>query len=252
MAERANPADLVDRAADERLLGADMPNLPEWERRPQPPAPRRARSVLVAAGATLTGVTLVGGIALLAFGAIDAIASGLAAADVAAIAVGAVLVATHWGWIHVAELARNALDARRTRGVRSARQGWLDAIKPYTRYSVATSVLDDGSIKITRIRHLPVAAAERTFTFARAVDLEEVHSGDEPAAEVSDRAEALRRDAALATERERRRWAVAADAYERAALGRDDEQQRLIARRAASEALSDQINANLREPPLIE
>jgi len=35
-------------------------------------------------------------------------------------------------------------------------------------------------------------------------------------------------------------------------IGRADEEQRRLARRAASEALSHQINSNLRDPPLVE
>ncbi|MBV8710418.1 MAG: hypothetical protein JOY56_01475, partial [Solirubrobacterales bacterium] len=72
------------------------------------------------------------------------------------------------------------------------------------------------------------------------------------AASVTERAEQLRREAALATERERERYEIAADAYRTALLGRADEEQRRLARRAASEALSGQINSNLREPPLVE
>jgi hypothetical protein len=84
------------------------------------------------------------------------------------------------------------------------------------------------------------------------VDREEVHSAEEPGAAVAERAELLRREAAADTNRERQLYAVAADAYETALLDRDDEQQRRDARRAASEALSHQINAKLRDPPLIE
>jgi hypothetical protein len=69
---------------------------------------------------------------------------------------------------------------------------------------------------------------------------------------VTERAELLRRDAARETERERERYEIAADAYETALLEQGDEQERLAARRAAAAALSEQINANLRDPPLIE
>jgi hypothetical protein len=69
---------------------------------------------------------------------------------------------------------------------------------------------------------------------------------------VTERAEHLRREAALVTERERKRYEVAADAYRAALMGRADDEQRRLAQRAASEALSGQINANLREPPLVE
>ena len=252
MTEPVNPADLIDLRPDEALADADMARLPAAEQRPVERPPARGRRPLVAAGVTLTGVTLACGIVLIAVGAVDAIASGFGTPDLVAIVVGTALVATHWGWIHVAEATANALDARRARGVFALQRGWLEALKPYTRYSVTTSVLDDGSIRISRLRHVPVRASARTFTFESALDSEEVHSGDEPAAAVSGRAEALRRQAALDTERERRRWEIAADAYERAVIDEDDEQQRAAARLAASRALSDQINANLREPPLVE
>ena len=79
-----------------------------------------------------------------------------------------------------------------------------------------------------------------------------MHPPDEPAAEVTERAELLRRQAAQDTERERERYQIAADAYESVLLDHDDEQQRRLAQRAASEALSHQINSNLRDPPLVE
>jgi len=252
VSEPANPADLIDCQPDEALAGADMARLPAAEQRPVAHPPVRGRRPLVAAGVTLTGVTLACGVVLLAVGIVDSIASGFGTLDLVALAVGALLVATHWGWIHVAEATANALDARRERGVLTLQRGWLESLKPYTRYSVATNVLDDGSIRITRLRHTPVRASARTFTFESASDSEEVHSGDEPAAAVSERAEELRRQAALDTERERRRWEIAADAYERAVIDAEDEDQRAAARLAASRALSDRINANLREPPLVE
>ena len=87
---------------------------------------------------------------------------------------------------------------------------------------------------------------------ARGRDHRELHSPDEPAAAVTDRAETLRREAALATEREHQRYEIAADAYRTALIGRADEEQRRLAQRAAAEALSGQINSNLRDPPLVE
>ena len=54
------------------------------------------------------------------------------------------------------------------------------------------------------------------------------------------------------TERERERYEIAADAYTTALVGAADEEQQRVAQRAASEALSRQINAHLRDPPLIE
>jgi hypothetical protein len=252
MAQDVSPSELVDRIADERLLSEDAANLPEGVGRPEPIPPSRTRALVVGLGATLTGVTLVAGIALIAAGAIDALASGLGVLAVVALAVGAALVATHWGWVHVAEVTANAIESRRNSEILERRRQWLSAISPYTRYEVTTSAAEDGSISINRIRHHPVRSGARGFSFVREIESREVHSADEPAAAVAERAELLRREAARETERERERFEVAADAYERALMGRDDREQRLAARRAASQALSDQINANLRDPPLID
>jgi hypothetical protein len=249
--EAMNLADFVDRRADERVLSED--HLPQTLGRPEPmPAPSRTRPRIVAIGATLTGVTLLIGIALIAVGIIEAIASGVGALAIAAVVVGAVLLGTHWGWVHVAEFTGMALERRRDSEVLGRRRQWLEQIKPYTRYDIATSVDDDGSVRIVRARYEPVPAGERGFTFSRRVEREEVHSPEEPGATVAERAELLRREAAADSERERHLYEVAADAYETALLNEDDEQQRRQARRAASEALSEQINAKLREPPLTE
>jgi hypothetical protein len=200
---------------------------------------------------TLTGVTLLIGIALTVAGVIDAIVSGVGGVAIAAVVVGVLLLGTHWGWVHVAEATGEALEHRRNSDLLGRRQLWLEQIKPYTRYDVTTTVDDDGSIRIVRARYEPVAT-ERGFIFSRQVEREEVHSADERGAAVTERAELLRREAAADMERERQLYEVAADAYETALLDRDDEQERRAARRAASEALSEQINANLREPPLTE
>lgn len=245
-------SDLAGSVPDERLLGDDMHALPDGEQRPLPERSSRLRRRLVAVGATLTGLTLVAGVVLVVAGVLDAAVGSGGVRDIVAIVIGVGLVATHWGWVHVAEASADALEARRDRELGARSRGWLSAIEPYTRYSVTTSVLDDGAIRIARFRHRPVPAGERTFSFVREREREEVHDGDEPAGAVAERTEALRRAAALDTERERQRWRVVADAYEAALIDSDDEQQRLAARRAASEALSERLNAHLREPPLVE
>jgi hypothetical protein len=252
MSEVGDSAELVGYAPDERLLGQDLDKLPVAVGRPGVVPPSRARSRIVATGATLTGVSLVGGVILLLIGAIDAISSGLDAAGLVAIVVGAILVATHWGWVHVAEISANAIESRENAPVLDQRRQWLAAIEPYTHFEVSTEVQDDGSIAIQSVAHRPVRAGTDTFTFVREVAEREVHPAEEPAAAVSERAELLRREAALATERERARYEVAADAYRNALMDHDDDEQRRLARRAASEALSHQINSNLREPPLVE
>jgi len=244
-------SELIGRIADSELLDEARSGVPNAERAPHPPPSGRARGALVATGAALTGISLLGGITL-SIVAIVGLITGGGALDVVELVAGVLLVATHWGWIHVAEAAAVSIEERRGRAAREAQREWLAALEPYTRFSVTTSVLDDGTIQIVRVRHRPLATARGTFTFVTETELEELHSPDESGAAIAERAESLRRAAALDTERERRLYEVAADAYESALLDRGDESQRIAARRAASEALSERINQNLREPPLVE
>jgi hypothetical protein len=180
------------------------------------------------------------------------VSSGIDLAGVLAAVVGLILIATHWGWVHVAEITANSMEGRSNAEVLDRRRQWLTAIEPYTRFEVSTEVQDDGSIAICSVRHSPLRVGEARFTFVREVEHRELHAPDEPAAAVAERAEALRREAALATEQERRRYEIAAEAYRAALIGRADDEQRRLAQRAASEALSHQINSNLRDPPLVE
>jgi hypothetical protein len=250
MPPEPDSAELVDRVADERLLD-EVTSLPAAVGRPEAIPSSRTRARLVGVGATLTGVTLIVGVALVIFGVTEAVSNAIVLA-VAALVVGAGLVGTHWGWVHIAEATADAIENRRNGELLERRRRWLETIEPYTRYEVTTSVGEDGSIGITRTRYRPVARGERGFSFVSEVEHREQHSGDEPGAAVAERAELLRRRAAQDTERERERFEIAADAYETALLGRRDEAHRLAARRAASEALSERINSNLRDPPLVE
>jgi hypothetical protein len=252
MTEASNPVEFVGSAPDERLLTEDMDKLPATVGRPDTIVPSRARGRIVGTGATLTAVSLVAGVILVLLGVIDAVSSGIDAAGVLALVIGALLIATHWGWVHVAEITANSIEGRGNAEVVDRRRQWLASIEPYTTVEVSTEVQDDGSIAICSMRHRPIRAGEDRFTFVRELEHREVHPPDEPAAAVTERAEALRREAALANDQERRRYEIAAEAYETALLGRADEEQRRLARRAASEALSHQINSNLRDPPLVE
>lgn len=252
MAPEADFTELVGLGPDERLLGEDLVRLPAAVGRPEELEPSPARKRVVAAGAALTGITLVVGILLAVFGAIDGFASGFDTTSVVALLLGIVLVSTHWGWVHVAELTGQRLEERGNRPALDRRRAWLDAIEPYPRWEVNASTEPDGSIAIVTTRYSPVVSGERRFTFVHEQVARETHSGDEPAAAVAERAELLRRTAAQDTELARERYQVARDAYDRAALAHADEQERLAAVRAASEALSDQINTNLRNPPLAE
>jgi hypothetical protein len=253
MTETSNPAELVGREPDEHLLSQDLDQLPDAVGRPvTAPPPSRTRRRIVGAGATLTGVSLVLGVLLVLVGVIEGLASGIDLTSVLAFVVGLVLIGTHWGWVHVAELTANSIEGRANADVLAHKRQWLATIEPYPRVEVSTAVEDDGSITIYSVRHRPVPSGDRGFTFVREVEHREVHSGDEPAADVTERAEHLRREAALVTERERERYEIADEAYRAALHGREDDEQRRLAQRAASEALSQQINTNLREPPLVE
>ena len=252
MTDKSSPAEFVDRKPDERLLTNDLANLPEAVGRPEAIVPSHTRGRIVGTGATLTAASLVIGSLLVLLGLIDAISSGIDGLSIAILVVGAILVVTHWGWVHVAEITANSIEGRSNAEVEDRRRQWLATVQPFTRFEIYTRVEEDGSITVYRVAHRPIASGERRFTFDREIEYEEVHSPDEPAAAVTERAELLRRDAAQDTERERERYQIAADAYEAVLLDDADEQQRRLALRAASEALSRQINTNLREPPLIE
>ena len=247
-----SPADLVGREPDPRLLSEDLSNLPEVVGRPETFVPSHARGRIVGTGATLTAASLIVGCLLVLLGLIDAVSSGFNGLSIAITVVGAALVVTHWGWVHVAEITANSIEGRGNAVVEDHRHQWLATIQPYTHYEIYTRVEEDGSITIYRVAHRPVVIGERGFTFERQTEYEEVHGPDEPAAAVTERAELLRREAAQDTDRERERYQVAADAYESALIDDADEQQRRLAQRAASEALSRQINTNLRDPPLVE
>jgi hypothetical protein len=252
MSAKVDPVDLLGREPDERLLGQDLGQLPATVGDPPEPLPESpARRQVVRLGATMTGVTLIGGVALALAGLIELIADG-GVVWLVALVIGVVLAATHWGWVHVAELAGNRIEGGRHASLEGRQKQWLSQIEPYPRWEVSTIADEDGAITILSVCHRPVLQGERTFTFVREEVAREVHSGEEPAAAVAERAELLRREAAAETERARQDFEAARDAYEEALMARDDEQQRRAALQAASQALSERINAHLRDPPLAE
>jgi hypothetical protein len=252
MAREVDPLELLGSEPDERLLGEDLGHLPASIGQPPPPLPESsARRQVVRLGAMMTGVTLVLGVILALIGLVQAIANGGLSWFVV-LGVGVTLALTHWGWVHVAELSGNTIESRRQASVQEVRRRWLDEIEPYSRWEVVTRADDDGSITIETLRHRPVPRGERTFTFTVELESREVHPPDEAAAPVTERAELLRREAAARTRRARDQFETARDAYEQVRIAQDDEQQRRAALRAASEALSERINSNLRDPPLTE
>jgi hypothetical protein len=252
VASEADPVEFLGRVPDERLLGDERGQLPVSLGEPEPLHVSPGRRQLVAVGATLTGVTLVGGVILVVLGLIEAITGGSAGLIAAALVFGLILVSTHWGWVHLAELGANRLELRRNAGPLERRRSWLTEVEPYPRWEVSTATEEDGSIAIVTVCHRPVTREADRFTFVREEVAREVHSGHEPAAAVAERAELLRRQAAADTQSAREGFEAARDAYERALIASDDDQQRRAALRAASQALSERINSNLGDPPLIE
>ncbi len=253
MVQDGDPGELVGRTADQALLTAQGGKLPGAVGRPERIPENRIRGGLVACGAVLTAVSLLVGAMLVLLGGLGlVIGFGDGALDVVALAFGAVLVGTHWGWVHVAEGTANALERRHNREVLDRRQQWLEAIEPYTRHEVTTSVGEDGAISIVRVAHRPVLSGDHRFTFQSVVTHREVHTGEEPSAAIVERAELLRRQAALDTQRERRRFEAVADAHESSRLASSEDQQAQAVHRATSEALSERINSHLRDPPLAE
>jgi hypothetical protein len=251
MADEPAPQ-LIGLVADEGLLSQDPGSLPAALGRPRAIPSRASRGRIVGIGVTLTAVTLIGGAIMTIVGAAELLFGDGGTVAIVVLVLGLLLAVTHWGWAHIGEVTAAGVERRANTGIIDERAGWLRGIAPFTRYEVTTTAGDDGSITIERVRHRPVRRGEHTFAFERETESREIHSADEPAAVISERAELLRRQAAADTERERRRFQEAADTFERAALADDDDQERRRIEAAASRALSEQINANLREPPLIE
>jgi hypothetical protein len=237
---------------DPGLLAEDRLNLPQTEQPPEPAAPSHRHGRLVAAGSALTGVTLIGGVAMLIYGAAELLFNGGGAFDAVIAAIGLLLAATHWGWVHVAEYVGLTIDAREQRVADAQRRAWLARIEPYPRFGVSTSVLDDASIRIERVRYRPTLTAAHTFTFVRETDAETTYEAETPAEVIAATVETMRRQARLETDRLQELWEVAATSYAASLAEGADDQQRLAAERAAATALSEHINASLLEPPVIE
>ncbi len=237
---------------DPRLLDDDLINLPGTEQRREPAVSTQRHERLVAAGTVLTGSSLIGGLVLTVYAAGQLLFNGGGAFDAVLAGIGLVLVATHWGWVHVAEYVGLTIDARQANEIESRRGQWLATIEPYPRFSVSTSVGDDGTTRVQRFLHRPVLTQRKTFTFVRERDIQHLHEADAPAEDIATDVETMRRQARLQTDRMRELWDAASTAYSAAMLSAHDDQERLAAQRAAAVALSEHINASLLEAPLVE
>jgi hypothetical protein len=238
--------------ADRSLLVEDLGGLSEAQPRPVSVVVSDTHDRLVRAGSTMTAATLIGGAALAIYGGEQLIAAGGGAGAVVLAVIGLLLVGTHWGWVHVAEYVGLGLDERQERANRDREAAWLETVAPYARFTVATTVMADASIRVERVVDTPVLTGQGTFAFDRVTRTAAVFEADTPAQVIADRVETLRREARLETERQRELWEAAWTAYAAALLSADDDQQQLAARRAAADALSQHINASLLHPPLAE
>ncbi len=249
--ENGDDGDLTARTAGESLLEAPADVLPSDIARPPTPLTRHGHGWLTGTGVVLTVAALLVGIGLTVRGIVE-LAEGHAAIGAVTLLVGLVIAGTHWGWVHVAEATANGLDGRRVAAQDGARRRWLEQIAPFDRYEVTTSVAQDGSIALERVHHRPLAADDGRFTFAREVEVVERHPAETAAAVVAERAELLRRDAARRTEESRALHASADDSRRLDRLRADVDAEDREAGAAASRALSERINAHLRDPPLSE
>jgi len=238
--------------ADPRLLNEDLFNLPEAEQRREPEIATDKHDRLVAAGSLLTGISLIGGVAMAVYGGWQVLFNGGGAFDVVVAVIGILLAAMHWGWVHVAEYVGLTIDEHQRRANDERARAWLAAIQPYPRFSISTSVLDDASTRVQRVIHQPVLTEQHTFTFVRKTEAEKTYSAHASAAEIATTVETMRRQARIDTDRLAGLWQAAATTYTATLDSAHDEQQRLAAQRAAATALSEHINASLLEPPLVE
>src|SRR6201996_5661241 len=214
-------------AADQRLLGEDRGNLPEAEQRHEPRVVPHAHDRLVTVGSLLTGATLITGGAMVLYGGGEILFGGGGAVAAVIAVIGILLVATHWGWVHVAEYVGMVIDDRHRRTAEVEERDWLASIQPYPRFSVLTTVGADASTRIQRFRHEPILVTPRTFTFVRRAEVEETYDADAPAEIIAAAAETMRHQARVKTDRLRGDWEAAASAYNAAVLGADDDEQRL-------------------------
>jgi hypothetical protein len=239
-------------AADRRLLDEDLFNLPDAEQHREPDISTDKHDRLVAAGSLLTGVTLIGGAAIALYGGWQILLNGGGVIDAVLAAIGILLVATHWGWVHVAEYLGVTIDERQQRAIEERNREWLATIEPYPRFGVSTSVLENASTRVTRVLHQPVLTAQHTFTFVRETDAEETFDTRASAEVIASTVETMRRQARLETDRLRELWETASTAYSAALSSAEEDERQVAAERAAATALSEHINASLLEPPLVE
>ena len=238
--------------ADRGVLRLGLEGLPDSAPPPAPVAMTGTHSRLVVAGSLMTAVTLIGGGALAIYGIEQLLVSAGGAAAAVMAVIGLLLAGTHWGWVHVAEYLGLGLDQRQERINRERADAWLATVSPYPRFAVVTGVLADASTSVECVSFRPVLTPQGTFTFDRLTEDAELFDADAAAEAIADRVETLRREARLKTDRRRELWEAGSIAYVAALSSADEDREQIAAKRAAALALSQHLNASLREPPLAE
>src|SRR5271157_4761383 len=109
-------------AADRRLLDEDRFKLPDAEQYRPPNISTHKHDRLVAAGSLLTGVTLIGGAAIVLYGGWQLLFNGGGTIDAVLALIGILLVATHWGWVHVAEYIGLTIDEHQQHATEARRR----------------------------------------------------------------------------------------------------------------------------------
>jgi hypothetical protein len=242
--ERPAPSpELHGRRADPALLEFDAHHLPAEIGAPPIAFRPREHRRLINTGVALTGSALLGGAGVGILGLILWLV-GHPSLGVPLAVVGAVLVATHWGWIHVAQLAADRRDEGASAAVEAERQAWLARIPAHAHWDIQSRVREsDASILLERVRFSPVPTGDDTFTFTRTVEHVEAFA-DAPTAEVVERAEELRQAAHADTARARAAWTATVQGVESERALALDSAEELATSAALAEAISEQINAN--------
>ena len=185
--------------------------------------------------------------------AVQLLFNGGGAVSAVVAVIGILLVATHWGWVHVAEYVGLTIDEHQQRDDRSARAAMArdgPAVSALQRLDERPRRrVDACRTQSCTGRSSPRSTRSRSFVRRtprrRSTPMLRPRSSPRPS-----RRCAARRGSRPTVFAEL--WEAASSAYAAALFSAEDEQQRLAAQRAAATALSEHINASLLEPPLVE
>ena len=184
-------------AADRRLLNEDLFNLPEAEQRREPAVATDTRTTgLSRRGRSSPGVDLDRRCRARAVWRWRLLFHWVACSTPSSCRARVLLVATHWGWVHVAEYVGLTIDQRQQARDRPAQAGVAcrhPAVPALQRHHERAA---DASTRIERVLHRPVLTDRGTFTFVRETVAEQTYDASTSAADIATAVETMRRDAA--------------------------------------------------------